>query len=447
MRAGVEPSVRVFTQWTPEGIRAAEQRADYGDLRPAADLCDWLLGDDRIGPVLHSRTQSLLGLVPAFEPSGDGRRKTRAVNALEAQEDWWTAYPEPELNLMMTWGLLLGIAPMRHRWEEFSDHQGRVLPQPGFWHPQHLRYDFRTRKWLIKVQPSEALDGMWREEELVPGDSTWILHTPYGQNRPWSMGLWRNLSRWALLKTLAMADWSRTSANSGILTATAPYEAEGFTKAVRSELADDIYNRGRNAVAALPPGVSLDLVATSANTEALFKAQIDLANSVIAIAIKGGNLSTEVKGGSLAAAESQRESADEPRLKFDAQSLVCTIHDQSLVWWAEFNFGDRKLAPWPVYPVEADEDVDKKITAVQKAVATAQQLLTLGFDVNPQGFIDEFELSNWVISPANGKLEPKIFQQADQAFKEAADAKPPGDKGTDSGSADKGDPKPEQRPN
>lgn len=420
MSAGVEPSVRIFSQWSPAMIKVAEQQADTGNLRMAADLCDWLLGDDRIGPVLHSRVQALLGLTPTFEPSGDKRRANRAVKALDAQEDWWQAYPEPELNLMASWGLLLGAAPMHHVWEAFPEHGNRLLPQPAFWHPQHLRFDQMTRQWKIRVQQSGGAPGTWREEVLTPGDGTWILHTPYGVNRPWSMGLWRNLSRWSLLKTLAMDDWSRTSGNSGILTATAGAEVPGFDKHARDELANDIYERAKNAVAALPPGVDLKLVATTANTEALFKAQIDLANSVIAIAIRGGNLSTEVKGGSLAAAESQRETGDEPRLRFDAQSIATTIHDQSLVWWAEFNFGDRRLAPWPVYPVEQEEDVAKKAEAATLAATAATSLMKMGFEIEPQGFIDEFGLADWVKPPEDGKLK-LLFQETEQAFEKAKD--------------------------
>jgi len=34
-------------------------------------------------------------------------------------------------------------------------------------------------------------------------------------------------------------------------------------------------------------------------------------------------------------------------VRFDAEALATCLNEQVLRWWAEFNFGDARLAPWP----------------------------------------------------------------------------------------------------
>lgn len=392
MTAGVQPSVRTFFTWTTKSVISAEMMADNGYLRQAANLCEWLLGDDRIAGTLSARVESLLGLEPTFEQSGDKRRSKRVVKALEAGEDWWEAYPEDELATMLTWGILLGVQPLAHNWTVFEDHSGRVLPMPENWHAQHLRYDWPTRRWMIRVVPEgSVVSGATIEVELVPGDGTWILHTPYGKNRPWSRGLWRGLARLALMKAYAMQDWSRFGEKAHILIGTCTEDVKS-SRDQRQQLAEDIYQLGREGVAILPPGYDLKNIELVANTKEIYLAQIDMANTAIAVLVRGGNLSTEVKGGSLAATESQAETGDASKRRFDAQSLTTTIHDQSLNWWAQFNFGDAALAPWPVYPVEPKKDLKARSETLNTASTALDRMLTNGVPIDIVAFCEEFEI-------------------------------------------------------
>src|SRR5690606_5467431 len=119
----------------------------------------------------------------------------------------------------------------------------------------------------------------------------------------------------------------------------------------------------------------LKLLEARADTEKIYNAQVKAANMAITIAIRGGNLTTEVsEGGSLAATEAQERTGDWAKLRDDSQKLTTTLHDQSLTWWAEFNFGDRKLAPWPVYPVEPKRDMVARANTATAAVTAAETL-------------------------------------------------------------------------
>ncbi len=397
MSGAFQPTVRVFTTWTPDLIRSADLQADAGYLRPAANICDWLLSDDRVRSTIFTRANALLGLDPDFERSGDKRRSGRAVKALEVGEDWWEAYPESTLFELVIWGLLLGVKPARHYWERKEDHGGRVLPMPQGWHPQHLRFDNPSRTWRVRV--STETYGGETEEVLTPGDGEWILHMPFGPNRPWSMGLWRCLAPLVLLKQYARQDWASVS-EKGILlvltclNAAAADEIDGYTKDARKQLATDIYSRGKQGVAALPPGIDLKAVQAAINSKDVQGALIEMADKAITIAIRGGNLTTDVsQGGSRAATETQASMGDAGNLRFDAQSLTTTVHDQSLTWWAQFNYGDSALAPWPVYPVEEEEDLGAKVETEEKAFETVDNAERLGFDVDRQAFLDDHKIT------------------------------------------------------
>lgn len=420
-KAGIQPTIRTFTTWSLALIRAAEIQADSGNLRQAANLCDWLLTDERIGGTLQTRTQALLGLVPEFEPAGDKRRSNRAVKALDAQEDWWASYPESELEQILTWGLLLGVAPAQHQWKTPEGHGGRWLPCPEFWHPQNLRWDDRARQWLMRVASPGNPDG-WREQPIVAGDGTWILHTPFGANRPWSRGAWRALARYALIKAYAIADWSSHSGKSSVLTSFSPKDVS-IKPIDRNALAQDIYERGREAVVVLPAGFDLKLVEATANTKELFDAQIQMANTAIAIYVRGGNLTTEINQGtgSRAASETQERLGDDAKLRFDAQCLTSTIHDQSLMPWAQFNFGDPTLAPWPEYPTEPEEDLAGKVKSELESFNVVEKAEQLGFEVDREEFLRDHGIT-WAKPGVKPKaVEPKTTNGAEGQTKPEED--------------------------
>jgi len=375
------PSARTIQDWTPRKIRAAERQAEGGELHSVVAICEWLLGDDDIAGALDARLDALFGLVPTFE-AGQGRRKNQAIRALEAGTDWWASYPESESRLIHKWGLLLGIAPAAHQWEASEDHDGRWLPNPRFWYPQTLRQDQQTAEWSICNAQHQRLP-------VVPGDGTWVLHMPFGGSRPQMQGLWRSLARWALLKSYAMRDAGVHSEQSSKTVVTTP---EGATYEQRRELAQDLMSSGEDAVIVLAAGFDAKRLETTANFGAIYKPLIQLASDAIRIRIRGGNLTSNVESGSHAAAKVQQESSERPKLRFDAESWSTTIHDQSLVWWAEFNFGQRTLAPWAKYPVEPEEDRQAQGITERQALEVLESAERLGLEVDREAFLEEYDI-------------------------------------------------------
>lgn len=357
----VQPSTRVSTTWTPPLLKSAFLQAESGHMWLLGELCDNLLADDRVETVFETRIGGLLGLPITFEASGDGRRRSRAVKALEAGEDWWAAFPENELQQFLTWGRLAGISFAQL---VPNEHDGRFVPKLDPWHLKNTRYDWNQRQWFAKLEGG-------REEPIVAGDGRWIVYTPFGDFRPWANGLWRGLARWWLLKSFAEDDAGRRSEKSG----TGVVEsAEDSNPALRKEVATDLFEAARDAWITLPKGFKASLLESKETIAQNQGYIVETANTAISVAVLGQNLTTEVTQGSFAAAKVHNK-VEIQRIRSDAETASTMLHDQALEWWAEFNFGDRKLAPWPKW--QTDPPTDQKERA--EALKTLSEALT-GFN-------------------------------------------------------------------
>lgn len=340
----VEPSFRAYQPWTPQLLLGAELLCDGGTMRAAADLCDQMLADDRLLGIINKRVYGVLGLDLTFDPA---RGRKSPVKALEADEDWWAMYPEEELGEVAKWGFLLGLGLGQTPWK---DRGKRVCSKLTAWNPRHLTWDWTARVWKLRIDGGKDIT-------VTPGDGTWMMFTPYGAKRPWAKGLWRGLSRWWLLKQYAIYDWGKYSERHGQGTFVGEAtngQSPGLQD--RKQLAADLQAMGRAASIVLPPGYTLKLVEATANNWQTFKAQCDMANMAFAITLLGNNLSTEVTGGSFAAADVHKV-VEATVLRFTAKTIEGFTHDQGLCWWAEFNFGNADFAPWPNYAVEPPEDL------------------------------------------------------------------------------------------
>lgn len=364
-----EGQPRSIIEWTPDRLRAAAHLADGGSLRLAADLCDGLLTDDRIQGVLSVRVRGLLRLPIRFELE-EGDEQTPEEEALS--EDFWKAYPEDDLAQLCSWGLLLGVAVGEHRWEQVGD---RVIPRLHVFHPRWLRYDWTTREWKLTI------DG-GAEITIQPGgDGKWILYTPYGESRPWAHAPWKALGLAWVIKLFALQDWARHSESHGspVKVGTVPAEAKAET---RKEFASDIDRLVSDAAIALPAGYDLKYVEATAKTWEQFPALIGWADKAAAICLSGGNLTSDVSGaGSYAAAQVHQAIASH-LIESDEATLSTTLHEQSLTWWAAFNFGDADRAPWVRWDTTPPTDKRSKAETLRTFGEAITQLGNAGIRVD-----------------------------------------------------------------
>ena len=377
----LQPDPRTVTSWTLQSIQAAETAADSGQISQAALLCDQLTADSRIRGTLGHRT-SLVRLVPTFE-EGRGARAQAAAQSLEAG-DYWAMTPKAELEKIQRWGLVLGFGFGQLRWVDEAGNaylsEGRNVPRLHTWHPQHAEWDGNRRKWFAYVGNGT------RREELTP-ENGWVIYTPFGADAPWKEGLWRSLKVWWTIKQLAAQDWARYSEKHGIgaFVASAP---EGATDDTRKTLARELRRLGREKGFALPVGWKLDLVEATAKTYETFRDQINLANTEAAIAIAGQNLTSEVSGGSYAAASIHAMVASSI-VGADGEALSDFEYHSIQRPYAAANWGDPDAAAWPVRDTAPPEDDTARIEAQQALVTLVQSADDAGFEI--ENIEEEFE--------------------------------------------------------
>lgn len=383
-----EPARVRSINWTMGLIDVVERQAKAGHLGLLGDLCDDLLGDDRIGALLRTRAESLFGVVPSFEGSGDGRRKGRAVKALEADEDWWAMTPEPESAIMLKYGLLAGVCPGQLDWWERVDgrlvarvKEGRNVPSLHHWSVSTLAYDLDRGEWTVELKNGARAP-------FCPGNGQDLLFSPFTTHRPWLHGIWRGLARWWVLKHYAMVDFGRLAQRSAGIVVEADVNTPS-SKPQRQEIANLIVQLSNDGALSLPPGYVAKLMQAAASSHEIFVSLIDdLANEAFAIAILGHNLTSKVDGGSHAAANVGQEVKLELR-SFDAESWTTFTHAQVLPAWSSANFGTADLAPWAVFNVKPP--VDRAARALELKTL-GEALIKLSDEVDERKVLENFEV-------------------------------------------------------
>lgn len=353
-----EPSARVLSTWSPPQVRRVLEQLLRGDYASAGALADAVLADDRVQATLGTRINGLLGLPLTFTPADDTPAAKRASELLEA--DWWRIADEATLTEWLTYGLLVGACLAELVWDTAGE---RSLPRLKVWHPSNVR--LQDGAWQVRLEGERWMD-------VTPGDGKWALLAPYGERRAGTRALLRAVAIPWLSKNFALADWNRAGEVWGGPTRVGKAPV-GASDTERRAFRDDLASLAHSSSVVLPEGWDVELLEGKPGTGELHERLVDWADKAIAITVLGQNLTTDVQGGSLAAAE-VHENVRSDLKQNDDHVLSTTSREEVIVWWAEFNLGDRRLAPWP----ERDTTPPADEAATAQAFSTsAQALLTL----------------------------------------------------------------------
>ena len=370
------PVTRVLTNWTPQAVRSALQSMQLGKFERASYLFDAMVGDDRVSAVLSTRINGILGCPLEFEPATDKRDAKRAATLLE--EDFWDICPENQIDQLLTYGRGLGVALAELRWELDG---GRLLPKLHVWHPSHIRYEDTLDRWSVFTA-----DG---EEVIEPGDGKWGLYLPFGTNFASARTLLRSLAIPWLAKSYAVSDWARHSEKlAGII--------KGKTPPVPDEEQEDAFlrdldNLGSSGIVRVPEGWDVELLSAAGESYAAFERLIQWADTAMSIAVLGQNLSTEVSGGSLAAAKAH-EMVRQDYKEADSESLSTFLHDQVHSHWTRLNIGNIDITPWAKYDTqpESDAKADADTLSVQATALATLKALNVGVDMRQ--LLEKFDI-------------------------------------------------------
>lgn len=383
-----EPRTPATIGWSPERIRSAETRANSGYFETAADLCESIMSDDRASSALD-RLCSYVSLPLHFEVEGLTPEDSSADPVVQALDvDWFRSLNESLQGDIVRWLSLLGHCVLHVTAWDIRQDTGRATPSVECWHQRNFRFDTQDGRWLAKVSTS----GTSSEESPIEfGTGHWVLLTRYGDNwRSCMKAPWRGVSRFWLLKQYAAVDWAASSERHGQGQTYVDKLGDGGSKLnqqQREALAGQIADLGRNGVIVLPDGFKASLVTDGANTYQTFLQQITVANAAIAIGLLGTNLTSEVQGGSFAAA-SVHESVDAQKAAGLLAGISTGMQQQLWTPWSAMNFGDGATAPYASWNTEPPPDRESQAKVLWQASLGIQNLVAAGMPVDKKWAAD-----------------------------------------------------------
>lgn len=369
-------------------LASAISQHENGQFMMSADLCDVMSRDDRCAAVERTRIQGLLGLDLDFESKGKGAKRTKDRVARDAKESWMQMLSPAQAYLWVKWGLWLGIG-IGQNVVDTTSVPGKWLPRVRVWHPRFCRFDWTSRTYKLQTETGEV--------DLLPDDPQWCLFLPYGYERGWMGGMVRNLAGAWNFRQWTLRDWGRWSEVHGqpIKLAITPENAdaedkERWHREVSSPRSESTYRAVQGG-----DGRNFDIqfrepIARSFDS---FNMQMQEANGDIAICVLGHNLTTEVKGGSFAAARVGDEVRTDIRA-WDALVVQQAMRDGILKRWAKWNYGDPELAPYPCYNVEPARDLKNAADTLVSLATGITQLRNAGANPDVEELLAEFSVPN-----------------------------------------------------
>lgn len=350
---------------------------EYGDLARSAQLWELMLRDDRIGGTVDTRILALLGCPHELEAATVGERQptARARRVVKDAEAWWfSVVSEQTLYGLWTWALGLGagfgeILTQRTA-RKYTPREIKV------WHPQHFAWDEQRSTWTVWTKTGR--------QDVVHGDGRWIVLQPFGP-RSWMRGLIRRLANLWLIRQWGWRDLARLNERigQGVFGAKVP---KGAKDDVKSRFVRQVQTIGSEASILLPqgpnPGESygLELIESNGKGFESIDRLLTATNVAIAIGVIGQNLTTEVQGGSYAAAKVQDHVRGDI-LAWDYESECTCLHTGLVTPWIGWNYGDLALAFWPVRAVEPPEDLKERALTLASLGPALATLKNEGVDV------------------------------------------------------------------
>jgi hypothetical protein len=359
--------VSVWQDWTIGSIRGAVQSHVNGAFSQAAILVESMLADDRIQTATNGRVKGVTKCQPVLEPNGS----KKAVKEIEKL--WPEILPEELLDQILTWSIFLGFALCEVIWETRDD---RWVPRLKLWHPLYIYYRIDLRKYVaISTEGSIEID---------PDDPKWFLFTPWGSYRGWLRGAVRSCSIPWVVRQFALRDWGRFSEVHGlpikklIVPSQAPAEDKARFMASIARLGSEsqfMLPQQSTDTGGMGPG-SFDVQLLEAKDRAweAFPGLIHQAERSITLAIRGTNLTTELDGGSFAAADVHRDEDSDYSIS-DRRKLASAIKAQLLRPFCLYNYGDADVAPGlKLVSPESDQEAEAKVwQSVSAAVVALEQ--------------------------------------------------------------------------
>jgi len=363
--ADIPARISNFTEWdSVQVVQQAILQHEYGMFQTSSLLCDAIMRDDRVMAVMNTYINGLVGLPMIHTPEGGNDATARAEKvANDVGHEWPTMIPQDQLKRWLVNGEMLGLGIGELIWKKT---EAKWTPKLKVHHNQFCYFNWGTRTYQFITQ-----DGL---VDLIPGDAHWALYMPGGYQYGWMFGLIRSIWMQWMIRQYGYRDWARYSEVHGLPIRGAVMPAEA-TPEEKREFLMDVASCGAETAIALRQSkdgdkFDLKLIEAVANSHESFDKLIQRCEESIAIRVLGQNLSTQVRGGSFAAAQVHENVRQDIKQAF-AHAASKDLKDQVTVPYVRFNYGDEELTPgstWDTVPPADQVAEANKIDVVATAL-------------------------------------------------------------------------------
>jgi len=402
-----DPPITTLDDFTMSDIRSALKSHSLGMFLSSARLADVMTGNDRVAATLAARVKGMLGLPFRVRPRRKRKDDPEAQEAAAVTASYWDSMcPRSQVAEMLQWAIMMGFAIAEVVWR-VRNH--RWIPTLRTWHPQLCYYRYDERAYYVTT-----MDGPVR---VTPGDGKWILYAPHGDYRGWMHGCVRTCAEPWRYRTYAMRDWARHAEKHGFpwILPRVPREADDVEKAA---FFASLNNLGGEPTVVCPVvdehnKYDVDFKEAAHPAADVFEKLVERCDILISCAVLGQNLTTEVQGGSYAAATVHGQ-VRQDFLEADAMTLAQCLQQQLLRPFCSYNFqGENKVVPriaWDTTPPD-----DKKMSAdtLGAFAGAIYQLAQAGFPLSVHELAAQFGVP--LKAGAKDELKPppkKPFEDA-----------------------------------
>jgi phage gp29-like protein len=379
------PIVTIQNTWTIEQARAAMYAHIQGQFYASGMLCESILGDDRVTATLNARATALFSSELRFKPANDS---AAAREVCDAWREWHPRIDEGSAKReLQDYGIVMGFSHAQVCWDTTQPGLA-YAPKIHPWSPVFEYWDWDKRCFMAIGSDATI--------PIVPGNGKWLAFAPWSTQRGWMRGAIRPVVEPWLLRHFGFRDMARFGEVHGSPT------RKGYVPIVGDPTERQICEKslagiGANAAMIVPRGVDgsgkdgydYELVEAQSTAWEVHPAQIDRCDMAIVLAILMVNLTTEVSGGSFAAAK-VHEVKERSGTKFDSSTWRLCEYTQLARPFAYLNFGDANLAPWTWYDVTGQEDYNDRATRFYSFGQAVEVLRRGGVK-----FKDPAELQQW----------------------------------------------------
>lgn len=394
-----DPPITTIDRFSMSDIRSALDAHMIGNFFQSAQLSDAMTGDDRVASVLGTRVKGLLGLPFNVRVRTKRKGDDKAHDVAKfIKRAWKRMVPRAQAAMFLQWGIMMGFALAEIVWRYRG---GFWMPTIRTWHPQLTYYRYDTRAFY-----AVTLDGPVR---VVPGDGKWILYAPHGDYRGWIHGSVRTCAVPWRYRGFGWRDWARHCEKHGkpwvkLITPLNSNDADK-NRFFNSFLAMGDETTIQTPVVDQDNRFDVELMEAQHPAAEVFAKFVERCDTLISCAMLGQNLTTEVQGGSYAAATVHGQIRQD-FLEADAYTLGECLQQQIVRPFCAYNFPDgQKYVPsvgWDATPPD-----DKKMTAetLKNFAGSIYQLAQAHFPIDVLALAAQFGVPLWDGAP--NKL-PKI---------------------------------------